>query len=142
MENISPTIIWAIFGICLIILEIFTTTFFLLFFGISALIVAIMKGLFLDHLTTEIFLFAIIGSLGILVFRKKVVESFKTTASVRGDAEQLVVIDAPIKIAGTGTVMYQGVPWIAINNSDHDFVTGEEVLIERTDGIKLILKEK
>lgn len=142
METINFTYVWAILGIVLLITEVFTSTFFILFFGISALLVAMLRVVGLNHLATEIIVFAVIGIAGTLIFRSKIVNSFRSTKTVSSDKDQLIKLTEDIASGETGSVYYQGVPWTAINDSKVDFNKGETAVIDRIDGVKLILKPK
>ena len=71
MEQISPTWMWAIAGILLLMLEIATASFFIMFFGLSALIVAFLVHFGLSDIAWQILIFASLGGMGIFVFRSK-----------------------------------------------------------------------
>lgn len=142
MTDISPTIIWACIGVALIILEVFTTTFFLLFFGIAGLFVAVARLIGLDSTPAEIILFAVAGIAGTLIFRNKFIKSFQSTAEVKIDKEKIIKITEDIPAKTTGSIIYRGVPWKAINDSEYDLNTGDSAVIDKIDGIKLILKQK
>ncbi|MCP5464077.1 MAG: NfeD family protein [Deltaproteobacteria bacterium] len=139
MIDLSPAIIWAIIGIVLIIFEIFTTTFFLLFFGISALLVAGLKSFGFDNVALEIFLFALLGISGTFVFRGKILSSFKGNKELRNDIGQSITITNPIPKGKKGQIEYRGSTWTAINNSDSDFEPEDNAIIERIEGVKIIL---
>ena len=146
MENffasISPTTIWAVLGLVLIILEAVTSGFFLLFFGISALLVAVAKLLGMDHLNGELLIFASGGILGILVFRKKMMASFMPPGQTRVDENKEIILSHAIHPHGQAHIEYQGVMWTAENPTDVDMPKGTRVLIARTESTKLILKPK
>lgn len=137
---ISTTYIWAIIGIVLIVTEIFTSTFFILFFGVAALIVALLRMLGVDHLATEIIIFAVVGTAGTLIFRKKIMESFRSTNTVSQDKDAKIVLTNDTPAGGMASIMYQGTTWTAVNESGRDLKKGETVFIDRVDGVKLIIK--
>lgn len=137
---ISATYIWAIIGIVLIVLEIFTSTFFILFFGIAALTVALLRIFGVDHLATEIIIFATVGTGGTLIFRKKITESFRSTTPISQDKDTKIVLTNDVPAGGVSAITYQGSTWTAVNESARDFKKGETVLIDRVDGVKLIIK--
>ncbi len=142
MFELSTTLIWAIIGLILIVLEVFTTTFFLLFFGVSALLVAVIKLFGLEYLPAEIIIFAALGIVGTFFFRKKITKSFRSTKTISIDKEKTVSITEAIPAGKSGSVMYQGAPWQAINESEEELKEGEEAVIDRIEGVKLILKQK
>lgn len=142
MPSISPTIIWACLGVALIIFEVFTTTFFILFFGIAALLVAVIRLFGLDHTATEIILFAMTGIAGTLIFRKKIIKSFKSTSEIELPGDKLITITQDIDARSTGTIQYRGSTWRAINDSEYALKKGDVAVIERIDGVKLVLKQR
>ncbi len=139
MNEISPTIIWAILGITLIITEVFTASFFLLFFGIAALVVAAAKLMGLENFTAELILFAVLGLAGALAFRKKVLASFKSDTSVVGTDGKVIAATEDIAAKGSGKIQYQGTVWMAVNSGEADIKSGDSVTIVKTDGVKLVL---
>ncbi|MBF0104335.1 MAG: hypothetical protein HQM16_03300 [Deltaproteobacteria bacterium] len=142
MPEISPTIIWACVGIALIVIEVFTTTFFLLFFGVAALIVSVIKVFGLADLPTELIIFAIAGLAGTLIFRKKIVRSLASKTELEIDKDQVITVTADIPAGETGSVMYRGSPWKAFNDSPVDLKKGDDAVIKKVEGIRLILVPK
>jgi len=143
MDNLSPTVLWAIFGLGLIIAEVLTTSFFLLFFGISALLVAGLKLCGLQHTNAELFIFTIAGLAGILVFRKKLLSSFKPTSEGAAvDNNKEITLTHAVAQGSEAKIEYQGTTWTASNPTNTDMHKGDKVLIEKTESTKLILKHK
>ncbi len=140
MES-SPTTLWAIIGLLLITAEIFTHSFFLLFFGIGALLVALLRSLVtLPNSETEILLWATLGLVGVFIFRKKLMGRFKTQTVSFSDQHQIIVLDQSIPAHGEAHISYQGSTWIGVNPSHEVLHQGQKVKIARTEGIKLILQ--
>lgn len=138
MENgITPAILWAIAGLVLIVAEVLTVTFILLFFGIAALSVALVKFLGLSHLPLEIGLFAIIGLSGILLFRKRIRANFESKKSVAIDLNKKIILSAAVPAKSHARVEYQGSFWTVVNQTEHTFMPGDEARIVRTEGIEL-----
>ena len=141
MIHISP-IFWAVLGMVLIIVEIVSLSFVLLFFGASALLVAGAKLAGLDHAAIEIALFAMGGVAGLLLFRKKLQDALTTRKALHIDKETLIILSAKVPAKGRSDIQYQGTTWTALNESDLDLNIGDEALISRTDGVKLIIRPK
>lgn len=137
--ELSTTIIWAILGIALLIAEVFTMSFFLAFFGIAGILVAALKLIGLNYLPAEIIIFTLVGIAGVLLFRKKFVQTFSSEPQTAADQNQIITLTHDLPARGTGQVEYQGSPWPTINESDMNFKTGDRVRILRTEGIKLIV---
>jgi inner membrane protein len=143
MPEISPTVIWAIVGLTIIILEIFTTSFFLLFFGVAALIVSCVRLFGLDNLSIELLIFALLGGAGLLFFHRRLKETFQASGKkISIDKEKNITITEDIPAGQKGSVQHHGSPWTAINISDVDLKEGDVAIIDSVDGITLKLKIK
>ena len=140
--DVSSTVLWAVLGIILVVAEIFTSTFVLLFLGVSAIIVAIIKFFGLSHLAAELIIFAILSLTGILFFRKKFVAGLQVKGNFSIDGEQKLVLTTAIPANSSASVDYQGTTWTAVNESDEDYAKGRTVIIDRTEGVKLVLRDK
>jgi membrane protein implicated in regulation of membrane protease activity len=68
--------IWILIGILLLALEIFTTSFFLLFFGLAALVVALLLLFFSIPLSIQILIFTALSALFFFV-GKKIIKTIK-----------------------------------------------------------------
>lgn len=137
--SFNPIYIWMALGLILIIAELMTMSLVLLFFGIAALLVALAKYFGLNHVPLEIFLFAVLGLGSMLLFRAKLLKSLKSSNAKLTDQNAVIVLPHDLPAHGTGNVMYQGVTWTALNESDTDLKKGMKVYIRRTEGVKLIV---
>lgn len=139
MENLSPVVVWTVVGLILVVLELFTTTFVLVFFGIAALITAILPLAGHHHLVAELLVFSLLAILGIFLFRSKVVAGFQSKQELTLDHERLVILTEDVGAAGTATLFYQGAPWTVVNESSQDLKKGQKVRITKTEGVKLFV---
>ncbi len=137
--NLTPTILWAIIGISLMIAEIFTLSFVLIFFGVAALIVAGLVAMGLNNISIEIFIFAMIGLSGIFLFRKKMAASLKTKTKITSDVNQKLDLTDDIPAGKHARISYQGTLWTTHNESGNDLKKGDRVFITKTDGINLFV---
>lgn len=137
--ELSATVIWAIVGIALLIAEIFTMSFFMIFFGVGAIAVALLKTIGLNYLPLEIIIFTLLGVGGIFVFRKKMVKTFSEQNQMSLDENQRIILSSDLPARSHAQIYYQGSTWTAVNESDSNFKTGDEVVIKRTESIKLIV---
>lgn len=139
--DLSATQLWLILGIGLIIVEMVSATFMLLFFGIAALLVALLALLGMESLTLQILVFALFGLSSLVVFREKIKKliSSKNSPMVDGLQNVHIQLDADIPAHGSNTIGHQGTTWIAVNNTDVDMKVGDHVVISKVDGVKLIL---
>jgi membrane protein implicated in regulation of membrane protease activity len=135
----SPTLIWAIVGVALLIAEMFTGTFVLLFLGIAAIVVAGLRLIGLDHLSMEILIFAVVSLLQVFFFRKKIKYAMSKTQTFSIDQEGKLILSVDVPAHSEVQITYQGSVWTAVNDTDQNMQRGERAKIMRTEGIKLII---
>ncbi len=131
---------WAILGVILLLIELTTGTFVVLFFGLSALSLALLKILGLDHLGFEIFIFAVDGALFTLGFRKKVLSRLAPQKLFLNDQAQQITLTSSIEAKSEATIQYQGTPWTAVNLTSEVLNKGQKVTVVKTEGIKLFVE--
>jgi membrane protein implicated in regulation of membrane protease activity len=136
----TSTFFWVATGLVLIIAEMFSLSLVLLFFGIAALLVALAKFLGLNNLPLEIVLFAVLGIGSMLLFRNKLKVSLQSQSGISIDRNAVIVLTEDLPARGSAAVTYQGVTWTAVNETDSDFKKGNKVYVQRTDGVKLIVR--
>ena len=128
LELVNVTTLWAVIGVCLLVLELFSMTFVFLFFGISALFVALATVLGLDHRPLEIVLFSVLSVLSIFLFRQKIRNSFKRTPQYA--LEETLVLKVNIAAdGGTAEIHHQGAIFTAVNVSHVPLVPGDRARI-------------
>ncbi len=142
--ELSHIEIWVILGVALLVLEIFSVSFFAVFFGVGALVAALTTYLGLTTtLVSQIITFLVISIGALLVFRKQILASF----SKKGEQySELLNEKAKVSIAipakGEGKVFYRGADWIAEALSESAIAKGATVLIRKVDGIRLLVEEE
>jgi membrane protein implicated in regulation of membrane protease activity len=142
LTDLSPEWVWGIVGLGLLILELLTVSFFLMFFGIAALVVAVLKWTGLNDFATEMTIFSLVGVVGTFFFRSKLVnklQSRQTGNSSQTDQNQEIHLSADVPAGGQALIEYQGANWTAINNGSETLTAGTKVRIERIDGVKIII---
>ena len=138
----TPTIVWALLGLGLVIMEMMTGTFILLFFGFASLLVALTKKLTgFEDVSLEIVAFALVGLAGFFLLRKKMSLGFQTGTVFSTPADKSLTLNVTIAPHHTTTVSRHGTSWMAINDTDVEMKAGETVIIDRMEGVKLILKQ-
>jgi membrane protein implicated in regulation of membrane protease activity len=137
----SPVYIWATVGIILIIADLITLTFFLVFLGIGALITAVFTGIGITAGTnSQLICFAVSSLISMVLFRSMVKKMF---GKKKGEMEysqlvgQKAYISSAISAGHEGKVSYRGSEWIAFSDSSEDIPEGSLVTIVSVDGIKL-----
>jgi membrane protein implicated in regulation of membrane protease activity len=142
--ELSHIEIWVILGVALLVIEIFSVSFFAIFFGVGALVTALITYF---GLTTEVvpqiitFLAVSIGAL--LVFRKQILESFSKKGEQYSELlNEKAKVSVAIPAKGEGKVFYRGADWIAGALSESAIDKGATVLIRKVDGIRLMVEEE
>lgn len=141
--EMTTLIAWLCLGIVLIVAELMTLTFVLLFFGVSALLTALFIALGLENIYAQIVIFSLMGLSGIFLFRKKMVQAVqvKGAHNIDGMKNASFNLDADIPQGGSAAITYRGIPWTAVNESGENLSKGERVVIDRMDGVKLVVKK-
>lgn len=138
----SPTVAWTVLGLVLLTVEIFSGTFVVLFFGLGALIVAGLRLLgVVDNRAFEILIFAATSLSFLLFFRRsKFTNALRPAKGHAIDKAAVVQLTTDLAPRGNGKIEYQGALWDAHNDSDQPLRKGEQAVVVRTEGIKLVIK--
>jgi membrane protein implicated in regulation of membrane protease activity len=138
---------WVVFGIILALLELFTFTFFLLIFGVSAVVVGVLTLIFEFSLNMEIALWLGISILSILglypIYKKKVLQTHTSIGQSDGGLGTKGVILEEVNVAKRGKVkLYEAIHgskvWLV--EADSTLESGTEVEVVAVSG--QILKVK
>jgi membrane protein implicated in regulation of membrane protease activity len=132
---------WFFFGIVLLLAEFVTPgAFYQLFFGVGALVVAVigMTGLRLP-LAVELGTFLAVSIGTILVLRKPLLEKLGSTTSAKVDRLEGETALAMEKIAvdATGKAELRGAVWSARNVGWTDIAKSERCRVMSTEGLTL-----
>jgi membrane protein implicated in regulation of membrane protease activity len=135
--------IWAIVGISLLIAELFTPSFFLVFFGIGGIIAAVTTGTGLTpDASGQLLVFSLSSLALMLLFRQKL--KFRSvSADLPPDfIGQRVKVTKTIPCGEEGRVIYRGSEWIAFCGSDDvELPEGSMVEVVGNDGVRLKVKK-
>lgn len=133
---------WIIIGAVLFGAEIMgiDAAFFLIFIGISALLVGLADLLGMDlPAWGEFLLFAVIAVLSMVFFRQRIYTMVRSNA--KGVANTLpgetVKVTADIAPGESGRVAHRGSTWSAVNVSDATLRAGSQATIQGVDGATL-----
>ncbi len=134
--------IWIIGGILLCLAEMATPgAFYLLFFGVAALVVGVLAwaGL-VDTTWVQFLLFSVLSIVSLVMFRRSLsdrlnpdepAEKIHTLVGESGTALEDIPAD------GTGKVEVRGTSWNAVNEGDAPIEQGKACVIERVEGVSL-----
>lgn len=138
----STEIWWAVAGLAMVIADLIFGTFFILFIGAGALITALCIWIGIipaSDPTWQWVLFAVSSTLGLILFRKKLVNIFGRGAADKYDEHrgQKVSVTEDIPENGNGKVNYRGAQWIARSADGSAIAAGKTAVISQVDGIIL-----
>lgn len=140
-ETTQWTLFWALLGLGLLAAEMITLTFFFAFFGVSALAVAGLRLAGVTNLAANLLLFSGIGSIGLLLFRKRLrLALAKTDVKFEVDNDSILRLNESLPARGEGRVQYQGSTWAAVNEEATELPAGTQVRVIKVQGIKLHVK--
>jgi membrane protein implicated in regulation of membrane protease activity len=140
--ELANTEIWAIIGVIMMIFEIFAVSCFFLFISVGALVTALLSWMGItDSLIAQLIVFSVISAASMLIFRKKLRESFNEKSGDYNEfeGERATVIKA-ILPNGEGKVFFRGADWIAYSESGIAIPTNSPVSIKKADGIRLLVE--
>jgi inner membrane protein len=135
--------IWIFLGVLLLIVEVLTTSFYAIFFGIGALITGILVYLgVVDDKAAQIGIFALSSMMSLYFFRRKLSEIFrKPENAFKEIVDEYAKVSIEILPGEEGKVFYRGADWIAYSAEGKAIEKNKKVLIKKIDGIKLIVEE-
>lgn len=138
-----PWWLWLIVGLILASLELATVGgFYLIFFGISAVLIAVLTALgFGGPLWVEWTAFAVFSVVLLLAFRRPMIR-MTGTADQEVDAivgQIAVVVADGIAPGAIGRAELRGSTWSARNLHNEPLVTGQRCRVARVEGLLLYL---
>ena len=135
--------IWVLGGLALLAVELMTPGgFFVIFFGIGALIVGLLTGLgLIEAGWLQWLLFSAVSIVSLLLFRKPLLEWMKQREPQRPPVDSLVgetaVVTEDLSPGGTGKAELRGTSW-SVRSRDQ-LRRGQRARVERVDGLTLWL---
>ncbi len=140
---IKTWIVWMIFAALMVVGEIFTAGFFLLWFGVGAFVAGLAAAL---GLTPVWQLAVFVATSGILVFVSRTFAS-KISAEQPGGigADRLkgkigIVLEEINNISNSGRVRLGREEWRAESNSDQIIKPNRKVMVVRLEGTHLVVE--
>jgi membrane protein implicated in regulation of membrane protease activity len=133
--------LWALVGLVLVGVEVVTPGgFFVIFFGVAALVVAALVGLDVagpDWLQWLLFSVLAVGSL--VLFRRRLVDRFRDaggqqTGNVVGE---IAVLRDDLPPGAVGKAEMRGTSWSVRHDGDAVLLRGQRCRVTRLDGLTL-----
>ena len=139
---------WVGLGLVLAGLEILTPGgFFILFFGVSAILVGVVTGLGLGGPAwLQWFLFSLLAVVSLVFFRNPLIRYMQqgqpaATAMDTLRGEVAVAMDG-IAVGAIGRAQLRGSVWSARNGGDIAIAPGERCTVEAVDGLTLRIRRE
>jgi membrane protein implicated in regulation of membrane protease activity len=134
--------LWVILGFLMMVAELLTPGgFYLLFFGVGAVIVGSLDALgWAGPAWTQWLLFSLLSVVCLLVFRRPLLARFKSAApgkemdSLIGETAQAL---EEIAVDSIGKVELRGSAWTARNTGGRPLGRGQRCRVDRVDGLIL-----
>jgi len=141
----SSEILWMIFGFLLLIAEMFTTTFFIMWFGISALFTALLSWLWIDSFTLQLLLFAVVSFL-LVLFTRKLANRMSGEPSRKITQDEIIgktgiVTETILMDNSKGLVKLNGQQWRAVSEKGTEIERGKKVVVKRLYGVKIYVEQ-
>ena len=143
----NPALVWAIFGILMIIVEIFTPSFFAACIGISALLTAPI-ALIPNSAVWQWIVFIVLNVI-MFAYVRKIVLKFLYNGDTREVSnvsaligKECLVIEKIDNLKGTGYVKIYGDKWKARSSEEEIIEKDTIVVVLSVSGNSLIVKKK
>ncbi len=136
------TILWGLLFLVLIFIEFVTINLVTLWFACGALI-SLFVSIYVDSVIVQTLVFIIVSLLS-LVLTKPIVNKLKIKKVIPTNSDRYIgqsgEVIKKITPKEKGEVKVMGTVWAAISNETLE--VGEDILVEKIDGVKLIVKKE
>lgn len=136
-------VLWLIIIFMLIVAEVSTVNLVSIWF-IASGIVSLIVSIFVDNFFIQFAIFVLLGILLLLTTRNFLEKFIKSNEDAKTNLDRIIgntaVVTEPITKNEIGEVKVDGKRWSAISESK--FSVGEEVVVLKIDGVKLIVGKK
>ncbi|PIS11518.1 MAG: hypothetical protein COT73_03525 [Bdellovibrio sp. CG10_big_fil_rev_8_21_14_0_10_47_8] len=132
--------LWIIAGICLLIGEMLTSGFFLIFIAFGCFAAALASSLGASHLVQGLSC-AIVSIVGGLTLRRPIQKRFLKSISLSADIGKEIHVDQAISPHQQTRITYQGTSWLATNLGSEALKQGDRVVIVGIDGNVLLIRK-
>jgi membrane protein implicated in regulation of membrane protease activity len=134
--------IWILGGLALFAFELLTPGgFFVIFFGVGALVVGLLSGLGLIHGPVEWLVFSGVSIVSLLLFRKPLLDWMKQREGPRAPVDSLIgetaVLTEDLPAGGVGKAELRGTSWNVRAREGTGLPRGQRTKVERVDGLTL-----
>lgn len=137
--------IWVLLGLGLLVAELVTPGgFYVLFFGIGALVVGVLVGLGIGGPDwTQWLLFSVVSVASLLLLRGRLLRRFEsrdTLPPIDTLTDEIAVALEDLAPGAIGKAELRGSAWTARNVDDRPVVRGQRCRVSQVDGLTLKLR--
>ena len=135
--------IWILGGLALLAFELLTPGgFFVVFFGVGALVVGLLSGLGIVQAgSVEWLLFSAVSIVSLLLFRRPLLEWMKRREGPRAPVDSLVgetaILTEDLPAGGIGKAELRGTSWSVRAREGAELRRGQRTRVEQVDGLTL-----
>lgn len=140
MMSLQAPTIWIIVGILLIIGEMLTASFFMLFIAIGSFAAALTATLGASYFSQGVTC-AVVSILGVWLLRKPIQQKLLKNINVQADIGKEIQVDQAMAPHQQTRITYQGTSWLATNLDSESLKLGDRVVIVGIDGNVLLLRK-
>jgi Membrane protein implicated in regulation of membrane protease activity len=145
MEAISDSQLWLIIGFIMLVIEMFSLSFFAFFIAMGALLTALLTYLgVLPTFALQIITFSVSSVLFLIFLRKLLKRKFSQAKGGMDYTEFIgdkVTLIHDIPENGRGKIFYRGTEWDAVSIDGNPIEKNTLVTILKMDGIVAIVKQ-
>jgi len=139
--------VFVVIGIFLMVMEIFTPGFIIMWFGV-AFIIAAIPVYFQAQLSIVILTFTF-SLLILTIFIRKIVVGYFSKSSKSNETNTSsiigsigVVVEEINPLTSSGKVRVKSEVWTSISENDEVIPTNSTIIVKKVDGVKLIVKKE
>lgn len=136
--------IWIVLGLVLLLGEMVTPGgFYILFFGVGAIIVGILAGFNVaGPLWFQVIVFSGFSLITFWLFRRRLVQSIDRGTPDKVDTliGETAVVTEEIPSRGIGKAEMRGTSWSAHNISEQSLARGQRCRVERVEGLTIYVR--
>jgi membrane protein implicated in regulation of membrane protease activity len=136
---------WLVFGLVLVLAEVATAGgFYIIFFGISAIVVGLLaSGNLAGPTGVQILLFSVLSVVSLVLFRKRLLSWFQTdpqAPAIDNLIGEMAVVTEDVTPGGVGKVELRGSGWSARSTSGLALPRGARCRVTRVEGLMLFVE--
>lgn len=137
----NATALWVILGTLLLVSEMVTGTFVLIFFALGSFCASLVSLFYPQNSSVQFVTCAAVSALGFWLLRQPMKRRLFKANSVHVDIGKELVVDQSMAVSQQGRVNYQGTTWQASNLGSDDIASGDRATIIGIDGNTLLIRK-